>query len=53
MSVDTGMLFAPETEISYCGPVYDDGGNRCSAGVLFTSMRTIVNGISGGSLVTG
>ena len=38
---------------SGCGPVRFAGNNRCSPGVLFTSFRTIVNGISGGSLVTG
>jgi hypothetical protein len=38
---------------SGCGPVRFAGANRCSPGVLFTSFRTIVNGISGASLVTG
>lgn len=40
---------------SFCGRVHDTGSdanpNICSDGVLFTSMRTIVSGIPGGSLV--
>jgi hypothetical protein len=36
-----------------CGPVYDAGANRCSTNVLFSSMRTVVNSISGASLLTG
>jgi hypothetical protein len=38
---------------SACGPVYDAGGNLCSRDVAFTSMRTMVNDLSGASLVTG
>jgi hypothetical protein len=38
---------------SACGPVYDAGSNKCSTNVLFSSMRTIVNSISGASLLTG
>jgi hypothetical protein len=36
-----------------CGPVFDAGGNLCSGTVLFSSMRTVVNSISGAALVTG
>jgi hypothetical protein len=36
-----------------CGRVFDGGGNLCSATVLFSSMRTIVNSISGATLLTG
>lgn len=38
---------------SACGPAYDYGSNLCSTNVLFSSMRTVVNSISGGSLLTG
>ena len=42
---------------SFCGPVRFEGTdadpNICSDGVLFTSMRTIVNGIPGSRLVHG
>lgn len=38
---------------SWCGPVRDAGSNLCSNTVLFTSMRTIVNGLPGSSLYTG
>ncbi len=38
---------------SACGAVYDAGGNKCSTNVLFSSMRTVVNGIPGASLRTG
>lgn len=34
-----------------CGPVHDAGSNICADNVLFTSMRTIVSWIPGGSLV--
>lgn len=44
-------------EGSFCGPVRDPGPvaspNICSDGVLFTKMRTIVDGIPGGSLLRG
>ena len=36
---------------SACGPVYDAGSNRCTANVLFSSMRTVINNISGASLL--
>lgn len=36
-----------------CGPVFDAGGNLCSTNVLFSSMRTVVNNITGASLRTG
>lgn len=35
-----------------CGPVFDGGGNLCSATVLFSSMRVIVNSIAGATLLT-
>lgn len=38
---------------SACGPVFDAGSNLCSKTVLFSSMRTVVNTISGASLLTG
>lgn len=38
---------------SACGPVFDAGSNKCSKTVLFSSMRTVVNTISGASLLTG
>lgn len=38
---------------SACGSVYSAGGNLCGKYVLFASMRTIVNSISGAALVTG
>jgi hypothetical protein len=38
---------------SACGAVAVAGSNHCSADVLFSSMRTIVNNLSGASLVTG
>ena len=38
---------------SACGPVFDAGSNLCSKKVLFSSMRTIVNNLSGASLLTG
>lgn len=37
---------------SACGQVRFAGGNVCTTGILFTSMRTIVNSV-GGSLVIG
>lgn len=36
-----------------CAPAYDLGTNLCSTNVVFTSMRTIVDDVVGGSLVTG
>lgn len=36
-----------------CGPVFDAGANECSKTVLFSSMRTVVDSISGASLLTG
>ena len=51
-----GMIQAvvsPYMTGSACGPVYDDGSNLCSRTVLFSSMRTVVNTISGASLLTG
>jgi hypothetical protein len=50
-----GMIQAVDGTPMYgssCGPVYDAGNNICTTAVLFTSMRTIVNGIPGASLVT-
>jgi hypothetical protein len=47
-----GMIQAVDHYVSNCGSVHDGGGNKCGTGVLFTSMRTIVHGIPGGSLVT-
>lgn len=38
---------------SACGPVFDAGSNKCSTNVLFSSMRTVVNSITGASLLTG
>lgn len=35
-----------------CGPVFDAGSNKCTTNVLFSSMRTVVNSISGASLRT-
>lgn len=36
-----------------CGPVFDAGNNKCTANVLFSSMRTVVNSTPGASLLTG
>jgi hypothetical protein len=38
---------------SSCGAVYDLGSNVCSRDVVFSSMRTFVNSLSGASLLTG
>ena len=38
---------------SACAPAYDLGTNECSTNVEFTSMRGIVEDVTGGSLVTG
>jgi hypothetical protein len=46
-----GMIQAWVYQLSNCGSVHDPG--ICGNGVLFTSMRTIVNSISGASLRTG
>ena len=46
-------IVSPFMTGSACGPVYDDGGNECSRTVLFSSMRTIINNLSGASLLTG
>jgi hypothetical protein len=46
-------IVSPFMTGSACGPVYDDGGNECSKTVLFSSMRTIINNLSGASLLTG
>lgn len=48
-----GMIQAVNQYVSNCGSAYDGGSNKCGTGVFFTSMRTIVNSISGASLVTG
>ncbi len=49
----TGTLLSGSAK---CGPAFDYGPssepNQCSATVLFTSMRTIVNSLSGASLLT-
>jgi hypothetical protein len=37
---------------SACAPAYDLGSNKCSTNVEFTSMRGIVQDVTGGSLVT-
>jgi len=47
-----GMIQAVNLVVANCGPVRDPG-NTCGRGVLFSSMRTVVNNISGASLVTG
>jgi hypothetical protein len=46
-------IVSPFMTGSACGPVFDAGSNKCSRTVLFSSMRTIVNNISGASLLTG
>lgn len=48
-----GMMQGANRLVSNCGSVRDGGKNKCGKGVFFTSMRTIVRGIPGGSLVTG
>jgi hypothetical protein len=48
-----GMDQGHDLGVSNCGSVHDLGSNTCGRGVFFTSMRTIVNSISGASLVTG
>jgi hypothetical protein len=45
---DNGMTGAKN-----CGAVHDLGSNVCSRDVVFSSMRTFVNSLSGASLVTG
>ena len=48
-----GYIGTPMTGAA-CAPAYDLGTNICAKGVLFSSMRTIINSIPGGaSLVTG
>jgi hypothetical protein len=51
-----GMIqgfFTPGMTGAACGAVFDAGGNQCTANVLFSSMRTVVNSISGAALLTG
>ncbi|MGX4691542.1 hypothetical protein [Streptomyces sp. JNUCC 63] len=47
-----GMIQGVDRFVSNCGSVHDPDGAKCGKGVLFTSMRTIVKGIPGGSLAT-
>jgi hypothetical protein len=46
-------IVSPFMTGSACGPVYDAGTNECSKTVLFSSMRTVVNNITGASLLIG
>jgi hypothetical protein len=45
-------IVSPFLTGSACGPVYDAGTNECSRTVLFSSMRTVVDNITGASLLT-
>lgn len=47
-----GMDQGHDLGVSSCGSAHDAGSNTCGRGIFFTSMRTIINSMSGSSLVT-